>query len=127
MDFLAAHAGDFELQATVVEQQDVAIDDILGQVLVIEADAVLVAHGAGGVEDEGGADDQRDLVALELADANLRTLQVAKDADRPAVLGGGGTDAVGACLVVIGRAVREIHPDDINAGLDHAFENFRGR
>jgi hypothetical protein len=39
--------------------------------------------------------------------------------------GGRGANAVGARLVVVGRAVREIHPDDIDAGLDHAFENFR--
>ena len=52
VNLLAAHAGDFELQAAVVEEQDVAIDDVLGQVLVIEADAFLVAERALGVEDE---------------------------------------------------------------------------
>ena len=79
---VAAHAFDFELQAAVVEQQDVARLDVLRQILVVEADAFLVAELAVGVEDEAVADDQRDLAVVELADADLRALQVAEDADR---------------------------------------------
>jgi hypothetical protein len=78
VDLMAAHAGDLELQAAVVEQQDVAMTDVLGQILVVEADALLVAERALGVEDEGFAGDQRDLAVLELADADLRPLQVAR-------------------------------------------------
>jgi mannose-6-phosphate isomerase-like protein (cupin superfamily) len=39
------------------------------------------------------------------------------------MLGSGSPDALGTGLVVIGRTVREIHPDDIDAGLHHALEN----
>ena len=127
MNLVAAHEQYLELEAAVVEQQDVAADYVLGQVLVIEADALLVAERTGRVENEGVADAQRDFVVLELADPDLRTLQVAEDADGPAVLGRGGTNAFGACLMVLCRTVREVHADDINAGLHQTFENFLRR
>jgi len=127
MDFLAAHQHDFQLQAAVVEQQDVAADHVLGQVLVVEADPLLVAERAGCIEDETVADGQSDLAALEFADADLRPLQVAQDADCPTELGGRGANALGARLVILGAAMRKIHPDDIDAGLDQTFKNLRRR
>ena len=48
VDFVAAHAEHFQLEPAIVEQQDVAEADVLGQVLVVEADALLVAQRAGG-------------------------------------------------------------------------------
>jgi len=127
VDFLAAHAEHFQLQPAVVEQQDVAKADVLRQVLVVEADPLLAAHRAGGVEDELVVDGQRDLAFLEFADANLRPLQVAEDADGTAAFGGSGTDAFGPRLVVGGGAVGEIHAHHVDAGIDQAFENFRRR
>jgi hypothetical protein len=34
---------------------------------------------------------------------------------------------LGTRPMIVGRAVREIHPDDVDAGLHHALENFRRR
>lgn len=120
---MATDAFDDQFEPAIVEQQDVAIDDVFRQVLVIEADAFLIAELALRIEDEGFADDEHDLVVLELADANLRPLQVAEDAYGPAELGGRSADAVGARLVVFSRAVRKIHPDNVDAGLDHALQH----
>jgi hypothetical protein len=86
---MAAHARDLEFQSTIVEQQNVAADHVFGQILVVEADAFLIAERTLRIENEGFADDQRDLAALELADPDFRPLQVAEDADSAAMLGSG--------------------------------------
>ena len=125
MNLLAAHAGHFEFQAAIVEEQDVAIDDILGQVLVIEADTFLVAERALGVEDEFFAGHEGDPACLEFADANLRPLQVAQDADRAPELGCRRANPLGTRPMIVGRAMREIHAHDVDAGLHHAVQNFR--
>ena len=68
----------------VVEQQGVAGTHVFGQVRVVEADPRLVADLAFGIEHELRARLERDLVALEAADAYLRSLQVDQYADRTA-------------------------------------------
>ena len=55
VDLVADHALHGELEAAVVEQQHVARLHVLGQVLVVEADALGVAELAAGVEDEGAS------------------------------------------------------------------------
>ena len=108
-------------------KQDVAGFHIFRQILVVEPDALLVAERASRIEDEFFALDQRDLAIFKFADANLRSLQITEDADGAPEAGGDFADAVGAGQMIVGRAMREIHPHDIDAGSDHAFENFRRR
>ena len=80
-----------------------------------------------GIENETFTGHQRDLVAIQFADADFRSLQIAEYAHRPAELGRRRADAGGPGLVIIDAAVREIHPDNVDAGQHHAFENFRRR
>jgi hypothetical protein len=70
----------------VVQQQHGAARNILRQLLVIEADAFGVAELAFGVENELLAGFQRNLAVRELADADLRSLQVRHDRDLGAEL-----------------------------------------
>ena len=125
IDFLADDVVDVEHDAAIVEQQHVARTDVVRQVLVIEADAQLVAEFALGVENEAVADFERDLAFLELADADLRPLQVGEDADRPADLGRDGAHAGGQRDVILRLAMREVEADDVDAGADQGFEDER--
>ena len=125
VNLLADHPIDLEDDAPVVEQQHVARAHVLGQVLVVEADAFLVAELAARVEDEVIAVLEKDLAFLELADADLRALQVGEDADRTADLGRDLADAVGPPNVVFGAAVREVEAHDVDAGADQRFEDER--
>ena len=67
MNLGAAHTGDDQFEAAVVEQENVIGSDIFRQLLVIEAGAFLVAECALCVEDKVFTVDQGDLVVLELA------------------------------------------------------------
>jgi hypothetical protein len=58
------------------------------------------------------------------ADADLRTLQVGHDRDLLADLAGRLANECGAVDVVLRLAVREVEPHDVNAGADHALEDF---
>ena len=69
-------------------------------VISFEADTFLVAERALGVEDEFFAGHEGDPAGLEFADANLRPLQVAENADRASETGGDFADAGGALQVV---------------------------
>ena len=72
---------DVEPDQAVVEQQHRAARDVARQLLVVEAGARRVAEFAFGVEDERLPGLQRDLAVDELADADLRALQVGHDRD----------------------------------------------
>ena len=48
-------------------------------------------------------------------------------ADRAPMLGRRGANPFGARPMVVSGAVREVHPDHVDAGLNHALENFRRR
>jgi hypothetical protein len=80
---------DFQHDAAVVEQQHVAGGEVVDQVGIVEADAPGVARLFRGVEHEGVAGLQLDLAGGELADADLRPLQVDHDADGAADLAHG--------------------------------------
>ena len=122
MHFLAAHVLHVEHDLAVVEQQYRPGTDVAGQLLVVEPDALAVADLEPGVEDEALSLLERDLAVLELADADLGTLQVAKDGDRAAQLGGQPLHQRGAILVVLRRAMREVQAHDVDAGADHPLE-----
>ena len=113
--------------AAVVEQQHVAGGDVVDQFGVVEADAVAVAERAVGVEDEVLARLEQHLAAGELADADLRALQVGHDADgAAAALASRSRSGVDALAVVVGGAVGEVEPHHIDAGVDQLVQRFAG-
>ena len=109
----------------VVQEQDVADAHVRGQLLVGDADRLLVArlHGERGVEGELGAVDERDLAALEALHADLRALQVAEHPHVAACPPGGIPDHFHAPGVVRQRAMGEIHADHIDACAHHVADD----
>src|SRR5690606_1773677 len=113
------HAGHLDGEPAVVEEQHVADLDVGAQALVGHADARRVA-GRRVVAGE------RELLAgLELdgslrehAHADLRALEVLEDPDAAAEVLGGLADDVDDVEVVLALAVREVQPEDVDAGLD---------
>ena len=83
VDARAGNLGDFELDESVVQQQDVAGLHVLRQVLVGAADDLLVARVdvVRGVEREGLAVLEIDLLVGEALDADLRAAEVGENAD----------------------------------------------
>ena len=124
MDLLADHARDVEHDQAVVQQQDVAGAQVARQVLVVEAAAFVVAQFAVGVENERIARDEHRLVVLELADADLRALQVGHQRDFAADLARRLADPLGALAMVVGGAVREVEANHVEAGLHHLQQDF---
>ena len=116
---------DVEHDQAVVEQQHVARFQVARQVFVVEADAIVVAEFALGVEDERLAGNQRDLAVFEFADPDLRALQVGHDGDFTAGLAGRLAHEFGALAVVVGGAVREIEPHHVEPCLNHLQQDFR--
>src|SRR5258706_10783746 len=92
------------------------------QLLVVKTHAPVVSDLAVGIEDEGVAWTQSDLAVLELSDPDLRTLQVAHDADRASGLAAGLAHQFGTALVVPGSTMREIHAHDVHAREEHALQ-----
>ncbi|MDT4841234.1 hypothetical protein FQZ97_750790 [compost metagenome] len=122
----ALDAVDREHDQAVVQQQLVAGLHVARQVLVVQADGVDVAQlGARGIEHELGAGFEPDLALRELADADLRTLQVGHDGHFAAGLAGGFAHHGGAVDVVLRRAVAEVQPHHADLGQDHLFQQFR--
>ena len=120
------HRVDRQAQQAVVEEQRVAGPHVARQLLVVEADALARAElGPGGVEDELLAGDERRLAAFDLADADLRALQVGHDRDLLADLGRDLADQRRAVDVVLRRAVREVEAHHVDAGADHPLEHLR--
>jgi hypothetical protein len=119
----ALHIFDPHLDATVIEDQGRAARHVVNQIGIVQADALLVAQFAVGIEDEAIAVVQVDLAVLELADADLRSLQVDQDADGTAARLGQRAHQVGALDVFFRRAVREIQAHDIDARLDHPVQD----
>ena len=106
MHFCALDAGDVKFQHAVVEQQYRADIYILGQFLVIQPDALLVAKTfQRSIENESIALVQGDFVVLEFAHANLRTLQVGQDTDSAACGFGCGAHLLGAAHVILCRTM----------------------
>src|SRR5574344_2404975 len=114
MNFVSADPLDVDDDASVVEQQGVPRRDIARQIGVVEADPLLVALRAGGVEDEAVAGMEVDLAGGELADADLRSLQIGQNAYRAPESGRKFADAFRQRDVIGGCAVREIEPEDID-------------
>ena len=114
-----------EADQAVVQQQHRAGRDVLRQFLVVEADARGVTLLALGVQDEGLPGLETDPAFGELADADLRPLQVGHDRDLAAQALRAFAHAP-RVLDVVGRAaVREIEADDIHARREHPLQYLR--
>ena len=80
-------------------------------------------RAARGIEDERLALLQRDAAVLELADADLRALQVAHDRDRASNGARDFADQLGAIAVIVSSSVREIEAHDIDACAHHPLQH----
>ena len=118
-----AHLRHLEHDLAVVEQEQRSLVDVLWQLLVVQAHTLAITDFGGGVEDEVLALLERHLAVLELADADLRALQVAEDGDGAAGLRRELLDERGALFVVGRDAMREIEPHHVDARADHALEH----
>jgi hypothetical protein len=122
----AADRLDAQANQPVVEQQDDAGSDVVGQLLVIESDAFLVAQVPRGVERELLAGLEHDLAGSELADADLRALQVGHDRDLATQRSRRIAHHARAPLVVRRGAMRKIQPYDVDAGSEHSRQHVGG-
>src|SRR5690606_11871353 len=83
-----------------------------------QQDARGIAGSGIGIEPEGLSRLQRDLAALDLADAQLRPLEIAENADRAAGLLLDGADAPDELLHVRVRGVAHIDAERVGAGQE---------
>ncbi len=95
------------------------------QLFVVEPGALVVSKRAFGVEDERRPGLERRLAAFELADADLRALQVGHDRHFAPQRARGVANHARASFVIGGDAVREIQAHDVDAGGEHAREDVR--
>ena len=122
----AAHRIDRQHQQAVVEQEGVTGLHIARQFLVIQAHSRFIAKfGALGVEDERSAVDQLDLAVLELADANLRALQVGHDGYLLAGCPGRFAHHRRPVDVVLRLAMREVQAHHVHTRPDHPLQDLR--
>ena len=87
--------------------------------------AAMDASVAFGVENEARAGHELDLAFRELADADLRPLQVRHDRDFTAGRVRDLADELRALDVVLAGAVGEIEPDDVGARGEHPSQHIR--
>src|SRR3989344_5155923 len=122
LDFL-----DPQRDASVVEQQRSATCDVLRQLLVGSANLL----GRAGVEWQAGVNHEaralgkHGAAVLELAGANLRTLQIYQHADLASVGLSTVARGFGALDVDFMQIVGKIEPYHVNTGFDQPVENFR--
>ena len=123
---LAMHCIHRQHDQTVVEKQHVAGLHVSRQLLVVETDACEIPRlGTRGVEHELHARFQIHLALGELADADLRALQIGHDRHLAA--------CPLRCLahqfcpvdMVLRLAMAEVQPHHVDAGADHLFEQRR--
>ena len=112
------HALDLDAHLAVVDQEEIAGLDVVGQALERRAHEVARAHDVVGGDPQDVAHGEVVRAVAELSEADLRALQVDEDRDGAAgVLRGlahiGETDLV---LGVV--AVAQVHAGHVDAGID---------
>ena len=111
-------------QQTVVQPQNIARDDIIRQVAVVQTDCVTRAFAFEcGIKNQRFAFVQFDAAAGDFADTDFRTLQVGEDGDFLSRAFCRFTHDAGVFLMEFRRAVAEVETDDIQtAYTDHVFQ-----
>jgi hypothetical protein len=112
-----------ELEFAVVKQQRLTFRNHLEQFGMWQADAPPIALGCVAVQNEFLSGDERHLALFELADAQLRSLQVGKDRDRPAELAFGRAHQLVTFLMIGVRAVAEVEAEYIGAGIEQCLDH----
>jgi hypothetical protein len=114
----------FHFNAAVVEYQDVARLDVPDQLFVVDTHALVgtrfLVHG--GVQHEGLAGAQGDLVFGKAGNAQFRALEVGQQCNEAALGGGGLAHPSGASDVFFGAAVGEIQSGNVDSGADDGGE-----
>lgn len=85
---------------------------------------MLVAGLAGelGIKTKTITINEGDWAVLKTGDTNLWPLQITEDGDGAAVLTSNSAHLLGAIVVVLWAAVREVEADDVDAGENQAFQ-----
>lgn len=117
MAFYAVHIHDNQ---AVIQQQACAGNHVGDQLLVGDADALIVAiiKAEAAVDDEFLAGSQLCSARLEFADAYFRSLHVGHKADADAVLLCGDPYMLRPLAVLRGRTVGKVQTDDVDTGSD---------
>jgi hypothetical protein len=120
----AVDAAHHQLDPAVVQQNPVALAQRLDELRVADLNLGFILPRLAGQEDDAAAHEALE-GGLERTGADLRPLQIAQQGDRPIACLGGFAN-VGCDLAVgVVVAVREVHPRDVHARLDHRAEHRR--
>ena len=122
-DFRSDDGLDFQFDEPVGEQKNVARAHVVRQLLVVQADPFRIAQIAFRIEHEARAFGEGDLAFLELADPDLRALQVGHDAHASPQLIGEPAHQLRPADVIGGGAVGKIHAHDVDPGRQHVLEH----
>src|SRR5262249_24837706 len=118
LDVLAVDGDDLDAEVAVVEEDGVALLDIVGQLPVGRGDGRVVADDGAGRDGELAAGHELGLAAREGPDADLRALQILQDADRAAPLLRLAAHHAQRRQVGVVVAVREVQPRDVHARVE---------
>jgi len=114
-----------EFQHAVIQQQHGTLADIFGQILVVEADTLLVAEpGPFRVQDKRVTLLEHDLVVLDFAHTDLWALQVGQDPYNAAACSRCRAHFFHPGHMVLCGTVGKVHAHHIHAGLYHFFQHF---
>src|SRR5918995_463732 len=116
-----------EGELAVVDEDAVTGGHVARQARIRRADLLLVAGDVPSRDREAGAGDELDRALLEAGGADLRTLQVDEDADRPPRRVARRADVLVHPLVVGVVAVAEVQPGDVHARAHELAEVLGGR
>ncbi len=119
---VVALAGDTQPDRAVGEVDDRVDVEHVGHLVPGHRDVGGGAVAVTGHQHHLGAVDQLDDAAGEMADAQLRSGQVAEDADLTAGLIRGGADVVHDLGVTRYVGMREVQAEYVHPGLDHLYE-----
>ena len=127
IDASAFDALDQQLHAAIVQQQQIAGNDVLGQGLVVDPDLLLIAFPLAqrGIQYELVTEGEENLAVFEGRDPDLGPLQIAQNGDVLAEAGGQLTNLFGPQDMILSTAVGEVHAHHVGARLDDPFEDAR--
>ena len=114
------------LQLAVVQHERVPRLDRFEDLVVRQENAFAVAERLIAIELENRPGRQLDAPGVEIADAELRALQIGEDADRMAMARRAGAHGVVKRFGPIVRRVADVDAEDVNAGNEKTLDHFRG-